>query len=321
VSGKSSSGVFTLLFAAGPKLYGVVGKLAKSAKVAKVGMAGATMAAYSWLFTWQFALIILFALVVHESGHVWAMRKCGIATKGFYLIPFVGGSAISTEKIDNRWTEYLIVMAGPLFGLGSALVPLVLYWITDYGLWAAVAAWIATLNLINLIPILPLDGGKILKSIAFSANSKAGLVIAIVGLVACAVLLCMTGSALLGFLLVVGCFETYFEWKGRDSFIMPIKGLNFPGAIVLYLLLAVALIAVVHAGTRCRKARLPSSFSRIDAGLAPCPSVADPPPRNPRKKHDRRRQDPVRSHRRPAGRGIAAPPRGGVLDLEQGGCP
>lgn len=247
--GWSIGGLLALVFTFGPKLL-------KSAKFVKVGLAGASMAAYSWLFTWQFAVMIIFDLVVHESGHVWAMRRFGVPTKGFYLIPFVGGAAISTESIDNRWTEYLIVMAGPLFGLGSALVPLVLYWTTDYALWAAVAAWIATLNLINLLPILPLDGGKIVKSIAFSADSRLGLVLAIIGLVLCAVLLWMTGAVLLAFLLVVGCIETFVEWNGRDKGVVPIQGLNLPGAIVFYLLLAGALVLVVHAGNAVPEAQL-----------------------------------------------------------------
>lgn len=239
--GSGVGGLLALVFTFGPKIL-------KSAKFVKVGLAGASMAAYSWLFTWQFAVMIIFALVVHESGHVWAMRRFGVPTKGFYLIPFIGGAAISTEEIDNRWTEYLVVMAGPLFGLASALVPLLLYWITDYALWAAVAAWIATLNIINLLPILPLDGGKIIKSIAFSADSRLGLALAVIGLVLCAVVLGMTGAMLLAFLLVVGCLETFVEWNGRGRFVVPIKGWNLPGAIVLYLLLAGALLAVVHAG-------------------------------------------------------------------------
>jgi Zn-dependent protease len=178
-----------------------------------------------------------------------------VPTKGFYLIPFVGGAAVSTREIDNRWTEYLIVMAGPLFGLSSALLPLVLYWLTDYPLLAAVSAWIATINLLNLMPILPLDGGKIVKSIAFSVDSRLGLGLAVLGLLVCAGLLTQTGAGLLAFLLIMGCLETAVQWARRDKFVMPIRGLNFPGAIALYLALAVALLLIVHAGNSVPEGR------------------------------------------------------------------
>ena len=62
---------------------------------------------------------------------------------------------------------------------------------------------------------MPLDGGHILKSIAFSVNSIVGLVACILGAVAGVVLSYYFGLALLGFLLAVGSIEILFEWKRR----------------------------------------------------------------------------------------------------------
>ncbi|WP_352260335.1 hypothetical protein, partial [Psychrobacter sp. TB55-MNA-CIBAN-0194] len=68
-------------------------KLLKSAKVVKVLFAGASVAAYSWLFSFEFALALIGCLVFHEYGHIRAMKHFGMKTKGIYLIPFVGGLA------------------------------------------------------------------------------------------------------------------------------------------------------------------------------------------------------------------------------------
>jgi Zn-dependent protease len=66
-------------------------KLFKSAKVIKVLFAAGSLAAYSWLFSIEFAIALICCLVFHEYGHIKAMKYFGLKTKGIYLIPFVGG--------------------------------------------------------------------------------------------------------------------------------------------------------------------------------------------------------------------------------------
>ncbi len=73
-------------------------KALKSAKVIKVALASASLAAYSWLFSIEFALALVACLVFHEYGHIRAMKYFGMKTKGIYLIPFLGGLALSDEK-------------------------------------------------------------------------------------------------------------------------------------------------------------------------------------------------------------------------------
>ncbi len=143
-------------------------KLFKSAKVVKAALAGASVAGYAWLFSIEFALMLIACLVVHEYGHVRAMKYFGIKTKGIYLIPFVGGLAVSDDKITTRWQDVVISLMGPAFGLITSVLGVVLYYATEMEIFAGVAVLSALLNLFNLLPILPLDGGHVLKSISFS---------------------------------------------------------------------------------------------------------------------------------------------------------
>ena len=76
-------------------------KLFKSAKVIKVLFAAGSLAAYSWLFSIEFAIALILCLVFHEYGHIKAMKYFGLKTKGIYLIPFVGGLALSDDKINT----------------------------------------------------------------------------------------------------------------------------------------------------------------------------------------------------------------------------
>lgn len=199
-------------------------KLLKSAKVIKVLFAAGSLAAYSWLFSIEFAIALILCLVFHEYGHIKAMKYFGLKTKGIYLIPFVGGLALSDDKINTRWQDVVISIMGPFFGLILSIACLIGYWLTDLEILAGLAVFNALLNLFNLLPILPLDGGHVLKSVAFSINSKLGLVACALGAALGIYLSYKFGLALLGFLLAIGSIEIFFEYKRRHlSQLLPLN--------------------------------------------------------------------------------------------------
>jgi Zn-dependent protease len=199
-------------------------KLLKSAKVIKVLFAAGSLAAYSWLFSIEFAIALILCLVFHEYGHIKAMKYFGLKTKGIYLIPFVGGLALSDDKINTRWQDIVISIMGPFFGLILSIACLIGYWLTDIEILAGLAVFNALLNLFNMLPVLPLDGGHVLKSIAFSINSKIGLVACVLGAVLGIYISYHFGLALLGFLLAIGSIEIFFEYKRRHlSDLLPLN--------------------------------------------------------------------------------------------------
>ncbi|MEL0657817.1 site-2 protease family protein [Psychromonas arctica] len=221
-------------------------KLFKSAKIIKVVLAGASVAAYSWFFSFQFAAALIACLVFHEYGHIRAMKYFGMKTKGIYLIPFVGGLAVSDEKINTRWQDVVISIMGPTFGLIMSLVCLIIYWLTGSEFFAGLATFNALLNLFNLLPILPLDGGHILKSISFSMNSKIGLLACVLGAAAGVFISYALGLALLGFLLLIGSVEIVFEWRARfNSHLLPLDRYGQLFSTTWYLLTVGALIGII----------------------------------------------------------------------------
>lgn len=221
-------------------------KLLKSAKMIKVLLAGASLAAYSWFFSVQFALSLLACLVFHEYGHIRAMKYFSMKTKGIYLLPFVGGLAISDEKINTRWQDVVISIMGPTFGLFLSLACLVVYWLSGNIFFAGLATFNALLNLFNMLPILPLDGGHVLKSISFSMNSKVGLVACIAGAAAGVFISYSLGLALLGFLLLIGSMEIIFEWRSRHhSHLLPLDRYGQVFSSVWYLLTVGGLLSVI----------------------------------------------------------------------------
>ncbi|TQF72296.1 site-2 protease family protein [Pseudoalteromonas luteoviolacea] len=221
-------------------------KLFKSAKVVKAALIGASVAGYAWLFSWQFALMLVACLVVHEYGHVRAMKYFGLKTKGFYLIPFVGGLAMSEGKMSTRWQNVIISLMGPAFGLFTSILGVVLYYATGAEIFAGVAVLSALLNLFNLLPILPLDGGHVLKSISFSMRSWIGLLACLGGLALGLWVSYVYGLMLLAFFIFVGSIEILLEWRMRhQTHLLPLDRYGQVVSAALYVLVAVGHIAVM----------------------------------------------------------------------------
>ncbi|MDO6620320.1 site-2 protease family protein [Shewanella sp. 6_MG-2023] len=221
-------------------------KLLKSAKVIKTMLAAASVAAYSWLFSIEFALALIACLVIHEYGHIKAMKHFGMKTKGIYLIPFMGGLAVSDERINTRWQNVVISIMGPTFGLFMSIGCMLAYWLTGNIFFAGLASFNALLNLFNLLPILPLDGGHILKSITFSMNSMVGLIACIAGAAAGVFISYSLGLALLGFLLLIGSLEIVFEWKSRhQSHLLPLDRYGQIFSTLWYFITVGLLIAII----------------------------------------------------------------------------
>ncbi len=208
-------GLIGLAYKIGPKIVSGLFKVGKSLKVGKVGLAATSMAAYSSMFTWQFAAMIMIALFIHESGHIWAMKRLGLRTKGIYFIPFLGAAAVADAEFPSRRAESFIAIMGPIWGLALAVLTGTLYLLVQDPVFAAAAGWMAAINLLNLLPISPLDGGSVFKSIAYSTRSVLGFGFLILGLVASGVLAFLFDMGLFVFLLFVGTIELLFEYKRR----------------------------------------------------------------------------------------------------------
>jgi Zn-dependent protease len=157
-------------------------------KAGKLLLALASFAVYAFLFTWQFAVIFVGMLVIHECGHLRCMKHYGMKTRGIYLIPLVGAAAVAEDNFPSRRAEATVALAGPLTGAVLAAGTGLVYFATRDGAFAAAAAWMALINLFNLLPVVPLDGGRVVKSITCSIGSRTGLAALIAGMLLGAVL-------------------------------------------------------------------------------------------------------------------------------------
>src|SRR5688572_29193044 len=128
---------------------GLAMKIFQSGKALKVVLAGVAVSGWTVLYSLPFALAVTATLVFHEWGHLRAMRRFGIPTKGMYLIPFVGGIAVG-EQAKTHWQDVYISMMGPVYGLAMTVACYLLYLATSSHLVGLVASVSALVNVFNL---------------------------------------------------------------------------------------------------------------------------------------------------------------------------
>jgi Zn-dependent protease len=120
-----------------------------------------TVWVYSQLFGWPFAVGFVALLLVHEMGHYVAARQRGLNVGLPAFIPFVGAWINLREMPHDAETEAYVAFAGPFIGTLGAFACYFYGRYTGQELYIALAYTGFILNLFNLIPVSPLDGGRI----------------------------------------------------------------------------------------------------------------------------------------------------------------
>ncbi|MTV37647.1 site-2 protease family protein [Duganella radicis] len=139
--------------------------LLAAGKMGKLLTTSATMlisiVAYSWIYGWRYAVGFVSLIFVHEMGHYAAARQRGLEVGLPAFIPFVGAWVALKDMPHDVETEAYIGFAGPLAGTAAAMICYYFARNNDSSLMLALAYSGCMVNLINLIPISPLDGGRI----------------------------------------------------------------------------------------------------------------------------------------------------------------
>ncbi|MGF1676666.1 MAG: site-2 protease family protein [Rivularia sp. (in: cyanobacteria)] len=121
------------------------------------------------LFGTQTLIIFISALIFHEGGHLLAMKLCGYQNASLIFLPFLGAVATARKDDATIIQRFCVSLAGPLPGLILGLGLAIIFQDGSYSSWIKQASWILIcLNLFNLLPIYPLDGGQIIDILLFS---------------------------------------------------------------------------------------------------------------------------------------------------------
>jgi Zn-dependent protease len=176
---------------------------------ASTGTILVSLAAYALLWGWPFAAGFIALLFIHEMGHVIALRREGLKASAPMFIPFLGAVIAARSLGENALAEARVGLAGPILGSIGAAVCILVWHATGSDLWRALAFTGFFLNLFNLLPVVPLDGGRAMAAMApwmwFG------------GLAAMIPLAIIFPNPIIVLILVFAGFETYKRWQQRRS--------------------------------------------------------------------------------------------------------
>jgi Zn-dependent protease len=168
-----------------------------------------SIAAYAWIWGWRFAIGFVLLILVHELGHVFELRRQGVPASAPLFIPFLGAVVGMKQMPKNAWREAQVALAGPILGSLGALGVWIAGEALDSELLVALAFTGFFLNLFNLLPVSPLDGGRAMAAV-HPVLWAAGLAV-LLGLVLVA------PNPILIIILVLGGLEVWRRWRERGQ--------------------------------------------------------------------------------------------------------
>lgn len=222
-------------------------------KVSKLGtMLSMLLAVWAYTLFWglPFAVGFVLLIFVHEMGHALMMRAQGVKAGAPVFIPFVGAVIAMKSLPRNAWVEALIGIGGPVLGGIGALVCLLVGWSTGSLFWYALASTGFLINLFNMIPISPLDGGRIVGVISrwiWVAGYAIGIALFLVTYSPILFLILLLG--LMGLTRAIrGRKEDYYEVSADKRLLMGIAYFGTLALLVLGMWLAEQPLEEFHGG-------------------------------------------------------------------------
>lgn len=150
-------------------------------------------------------LLIIGVIFFHELGHFLAMKLFKYEDKSIFFLPFLGAAATGHKDEATLTEKVWVLLAGPLPGLILGIgLAIAIYGKSDYPKWLIEASWmLISINLFNLFPIYPLDGGKVADLLLFSQYPYSDVLFKVFAVVVLGVL-GMRFPILFGLAIVVG---------------------------------------------------------------------------------------------------------------------
>jgi len=210
---RAGSGLLATLAVIGAKLKAILVLLPKIKVLTTSGSMLVSVAAYALIWGWKFAVGFVVLLFIHEMGHVIALRREGVEASAPVFIPFMGAVVWAKSLGGNALAEARVGLAGPILGTIGAAACVPIAAATGSDLWTALAFTGFFLNLFNLLPVTPLDGGRAMAAMAPWMW--------FVGLGAFVVLAISFPNPIIVIIALVGAFDVYGRWtrrrRGGDS--------------------------------------------------------------------------------------------------------
>ncbi|MEM6312520.1 MAG: site-2 protease family protein [Planctomycetota bacterium] len=189
-----------------------------------IGIPGANES--NGLLSWDTLGIIVGVLLFHEAGHWIAMKLLGYRNVKMFFLPMFGAAVSGRHLTAPGWKRVVVSLAGPLPGIVVGVGLAVWVFFNPDELLGRIAHMLLILNAFNLLPLLPLDGGRVMQSVLFARAWQADIVFRIIGAVG---------------MILLGALVSYTAGTGRFGVSAGLPLLIFGGFMLMGIPVAVQL--------------------------------------------------------------------------------
>ncbi len=180
-----------------------------------------SLAIYAFLFYFIFngdisyIAAVLVVLLIHEFGHFFAMKAFNYSNVKLFVLPLLGAYVTGKKSLISQRQMTIVILAGPLPGMiiGFCLLLSTIYYPNERIEMLGNIFFI--LNLFNLLPFVPLDGGRLLETLFINHNHTIRVVFTIISIAAMALLAIITKSLLFLIIPVSMIFDLIMEIKNQ----------------------------------------------------------------------------------------------------------
>lgn len=158
-----------------------------------------------------FAIILV--IFLHEAGHLLGMRIFGYRNLQMFFIPFIGAAVSGQSRNVPSYKKAIVALLGPAPGLIIGVVLLLISIVTESRIFLLLSLVFLLLNIFNLLPFFPLDGGRFLHEILFSRNRYIELIFRLIAALSLLLLALALKWWILGIIGFLGLITVQFPFK------------------------------------------------------------------------------------------------------------
>lgn len=179
--------------------------------------------ALGWYASWRLVGFIFAAVLIHELGHLVGMMVFGYKDRQILFLPFLGAATVGRNPGASAWQRTVVYLLGPVPGLILGVVCLILFYQGGASWWLEFGIVLLLLNYLNLLPLVPLDGGRVVETLILGRFPRAQAIFLGVGALVFAWVAWRLGDPVLGVLALIlaGALPAKWRWAAAVRRIAP----------------------------------------------------------------------------------------------------
>lgn len=169
-----------------------------------------------------FILVLVGVLLIHELGHFGAMKIFGYRDVKMFFIPLLGALVSGSKSEVSQTQRAIVVLAGPVPGI---IIGIALYLFGGSEAIQTIGSIFLFINIFNLLPLTPLDGGNLIKTLFFGASDVLDKIFTIISAVALAAIALLLQS----YVLLIIPFFMLSRLRGQTQLVKAKRALRLAG--------------------------------------------------------------------------------------------